>query len=49
MDVKNSTPELLAEGEKLYKTNCTSCHGENGVGGGPASVGSKSSTKKFYF
>jgi mono/diheme cytochrome c family protein len=39
MDVKNSTPELLAEGEKLFKTNCVSCHGENGAGGGPASIG----------
>lgn len=39
MDVKNSTPELLSEGEKLFKTNCVSCHGENGAGGGPASIG----------
>ena len=47
MDIKNSTPELLAEGEKLYKTNCTSCHGENGVGGGPASVGLNPAPRNF--
>jgi hypothetical protein len=33
--VSQSTPELLTEGEKIYKTNCVSCHGENGAGGGP--------------
>jgi len=39
IDVKNSTTEILTEGEKLYKANCSSCHGENGAGGGPASMG----------
>ncbi len=47
MDVKNSTPELLAEGEKLYKTNCASCHGENGAGGGPASMGLNPAPRNF--
>ncbi|MBK7629636.1 MAG: cytochrome c [Ignavibacteriales bacterium] len=47
MDVKNSTPELLAEGEKLYKTNCASCHGENGVGGGTASMGLNPAPRNF--
>jgi mono/diheme cytochrome c family protein len=47
MDVKNSTPELLAEGEKLYKTNCASCHGENGAGGGPASIGLNPAPRNF--
>jgi mono/diheme cytochrome c family protein len=47
MDVKNSTPELLAEGEKLYKTNCASCHGENGTGGGPASMGLNPAPRNF--
>ena len=26
-----------AEGKKLYATYCSSCHGENGTGDGPAS------------
>ena len=47
MDVKNSTPELLAEGEKLYLTNCASCHGENGSGGGPASMGLNPAPRNF--
>jgi mono/diheme cytochrome c family protein len=47
MDVKNSTPELLAAGEKLYKTNCASCHGENGAGGGPASMGLNPAPRNF--
>ncbi len=47
MDVKNSTSELLAEGEKLFKTNCASCHGENGAGGGPASAGLNPAPRNF--
>ena len=47
MEVKNSTPELLAEGEKLFKTNCASCHGENGTGGGPASMGLNPAPRNF--
>lgn len=47
MDVKNSTPELLTEGEKLYKTNCASCHGDNGAGGGPASMGLNPAPRNF--
>lgn len=47
MDVKNSTPELLAEGEKLFKANCSSCHGENGAGGGPASMGLNPAPRNF--
>ncbi len=28
------TPELLAEGEQLYSTNCVTCHGKTGLGDG---------------
>jgi mono/diheme cytochrome c family protein/plastocyanin len=30
----NTTPELLANGQKLYGQNCAACHGENGAGDG---------------
>lgn len=45
--IKNPTTELLAEGENLYKTNCASCHGETGAGGGPASVGMNPAPRNF--
>lgn len=46
-EVSKSTPELVAEGEKLYKTNCASCHGDNGTGGGPASMGLNPAPRNF--
>jgi mono/diheme cytochrome c family protein len=30
----NTTPESLANGQKLYAQNCAACHGENGAGDG---------------
>ena len=47
MEVKSPTPVILTEGEKLYKANCSSCHGENGVGGGPASMGLNPAPRNF--
>jgi mono/diheme cytochrome c family protein len=34
--VMTTNATLLAKGEKLFKQNCTSCHGETGHGDGPA-------------
>src|SRR5262245_53757049 len=31
-----ATPENLAKGQAIYKKNCQMCHGEKGVGDGPA-------------
>lgn len=45
--VSQFTPELLTEGEKIYKTNCASCHGENGAGGGPGSMGLNPAPRNF--
>lgn len=30
------TPQLISRGKDLFKNNCTSCHGEQGGGDGPA-------------
>lgn len=46
-EIKNSTPQLLSEGETLYKSNCASCHGETGAGGGPASAGLNPAPRNF--
>ena len=35
----NDEPEAIAEGEILYRANCSSCHGITGEGDGPASAG----------
>lgn len=45
--VSEATPEILSEGEKVYKTNCASCHGENGAGGGPGSMGLNPAPRNF--
>lgn len=34
-----STPEIVAHGAKLFKTNCAMCHGEKGLGDGVAGAG----------
>jgi len=34
----NSTPEIVAKGKEVYKTQCLSCHGEEGKGDGIAGV-----------
>ena len=46
-EVSKPTPELIAEGEKLFKTSCASCHGENGTGGGPGSMGLNPAPRNF--
>lgn len=46
-EIKNATPQLLSEGETLYKSNCSSCHGETGAGGGPASAGLNPAPRNF--
>jgi len=45
--IKTASTELLTEGENLYKTNCASCHGDAGAGGGPASVGMNPAPRNF--
>ncbi len=39
MSMKTPTPDLIAKGKDLYSANCSSCHGTDGKGNGPASAG----------
>ena len=41
------TPDLLAQGKKLYEQNCSSCHGPKGDGKGPAGAALKPSPTDF--
>jgi mono/diheme cytochrome c family protein len=41
------TPELIAKGKTLFSANCSSCHGEEGTGTGPASVGLNPAPRNF--
>ncbi len=34
-----STPEIITYGQKQYKMNCATCHGDSGKGDGPAGGG----------
>ncbi len=34
--VKNPTPDFIAKGKELFNNTCKSCHGDNGMGDGPA-------------
>ncbi len=38
MEVVESSPDSIALGRELFVTNCASCHGEDGSGGGPAAA-----------
>jgi hypothetical protein len=46
--IKSPTPEFLAKGNELYKANCSSCHGENGMGDGAASAGLNPKPRNFH-
>jgi mono/diheme cytochrome c family protein len=41
------TPELVAKGSEIYKTNCASCHADEGTGTGTASVGLNPAPRNF--
>ncbi len=45
--IPKKTPELLAQGKKLYETNCAPCHGAKGDGKGPAGVALKPPPRTF--
>lgn len=41
------TPKLIAMGSKIYKTTCAICHGAEGTGTGPGSVGLNPASRNF--
>jgi mono/diheme cytochrome c family protein len=41
------TPELIAAGSEIYKTTCAACHGDEGTGTGPGSVGLNPAPRNF--
>ena len=42
-----SSPELIEYGHRLFKTNCVMCHGEKGLGDGPAGQGLNPKPRNF--
>lgn len=46
-DIKNPSADLLKKGEQLYNTNCSSCHGTDGQGNGPAAVALNPKPRNF--
>lgn len=43
-----STPELISKGKEVYKTQCQSCHGEEGKGDGIAGVTMNPKPRNFH-
>lgn len=42
------TPELIAKGKTLFETNCSSCHGAQGYGDGPAAAALNPKPRNFH-
>ena len=48
MEVARPSEELLSRGSELYAANCSSCHGENGRGDGPAGLQLNPRPRNFH-
>jgi mono/diheme cytochrome c family protein len=46
-EISIPTPELIEMGKSIYKTSCASCHGDEGAGAGPGSVGLNPAPRNF--
>lgn len=44
----NPTPELIVTGKELFQANCVSCHGDKGMGDGPAGGGLNPPPRNFH-
>src|SRR5262249_28841049 len=42
-----ATPEKVAKGAAIFKTNCALCHGEKGTGDGPAGAALKPPPRNY--
>jgi mono/diheme cytochrome c family protein len=48
MKVSKPTPDLIAKGRDLFRANCSSCHGDNGEGNGPAAITLDPKPRNFH-
>jgi len=48
MKVAKPTPDLMEKGRELFRANCSSCHGDNGLGDGPAGVTLNPKPRNFH-
>ena len=46
--VKNPTPEFIAKGKELFVSTCSSCHGQDGKGNGPAGGALNPKPRNFH-
>ena len=46
-DLMSATSELTGRGKELFAQNCTACHGEKGLGNGPAAWGMNPQPRNF--
>ncbi len=44
----NPTQDMISKGESLFKANCISCHGDNGMGDGPAGIALNPKPRNFH-
>jgi len=43
-----SSPEYISKGRELFKANCASCHGDNGMGDGPSGMLTNPKPRNFH-
>lgn len=46
--VKSPSPEMLKKGKELFETTCSSCHGKEGKGDGPAGAALNPKPRNFH-